>query len=271
MNQRTTKIGHRKLRQANIGGAYAAAYSIIKLRSVEESDGSSGEQVYTQLAYLLTLPGDERKLWLTPKELRRVIAVLEQVEGPEEGVSTEAPAASALSIEQQGEAEPTFLQRLQVHRLIEWMRQHDTLPEPWELADDAVAALAAAGIDMPADAAVARLLIEEVHRSMGQQVRMLADGRELNWLQVQEVQQRRCPVPADPLGELEGGRTRVAALLYRRVKARPTRGSKPLGGDATASQGHEGLLARRAPQAESDMASGRAYGRAGATGDKTPV
>ena len=77
---KVVKIGHSKIAEARVHGVYAAAYRFDKHRVHVERDGTTSETPFSQFLYLLRLPGEDRKLWLTPAERQRVLEALQEVD-----------------------------------------------------------------------------------------------------------------------------------------------------------------------------------------------
>lgn len=73
------KLGHRRVADHNAAGVIAARYEFDKERVVIEDDGTECCEPLTQIAYLLKLPGADRKLWLSERECQRVLEALQQV------------------------------------------------------------------------------------------------------------------------------------------------------------------------------------------------
>lgn len=86
MSSKVIKVGHRKVDDVRIGGVYVATYCFDKHRVYVERDGSESFAPFSEILYLLKVPGGDRKLWLKPWERKRVLEALAEV-GPVDGSS----------------------------------------------------------------------------------------------------------------------------------------------------------------------------------------
>jgi hypothetical protein len=125
-----------------------------------------------------------------------------------------------------GAFEPSLQERLWVHRTVEWLRSQDCLPDPLDVVGkdaDPARTLAQVGIVLPAHPGLAAFLVREVRR-------VLARCPPPDWHQPAQEDGPVWPeeyraAPADPTGELEGGRPRVSRMLCR--SRRPKKKNRP--------------------------------------------
>jgi hypothetical protein len=117
--------------------------------------------------------------------------------------------------------EPSLRERLEVHRRIEWMRVHDAWPDELDAKEDMLGALADVGVDVPEDAVVQELLLDEVARELERFATYLVDHQEAVYGEAWMDEEATPPV--DPFGELAGGRPQTSQLLVRRVDEEASR------------------------------------------------